>query len=43
MDAKLRELFALVGGLDRNGPEWSEVREAQGIVKDLEQALGLAS
>jgi hypothetical protein len=36
MDAKLRELFALVGGLDRNGPEWSEVREAQGIVKALE-------
>jgi hypothetical protein len=43
MDAKLRELFALVGGLDRNGPEWSEVREAQGIVKDLEHELGLAS
>jgi hypothetical protein len=43
MDAKLRELFALVGGLDRNGPEWSEVREAQGLVKDLQKELEAAA
>lgn len=37
--SRLRELFNLVGGLDRDGEDYLMVREAQHLVEDLRKDL----